>query len=207
MNIVIKNGRVIDVANKLDKTTDIAIENGKIKHIGDIPAHFVATQTIDARDRWVLPGLIDICNRPQMHHPQGASLINEANAALKRGITTLCIPPDCDPILDTSANAIRLKQNSTLPAIHPIGALTTALSGEAIADLTSLKEAGCVAFSNAQRPIADTKMLRHCYDYAASFNLTVIVAPQCAMLAKVGIAHEGFVALRLGWHGIPVSSE
>lgn len=209
MNIVIKNGRVIDVANKRDEITNIAIENGKIKHVGNIPANFVADKTIDATDRWVLPGLIDSCNRPQMQHPQGTTLFDEAKAALKRGITSLCIPPDGDPILDTSANAIRLKQQSTstLPAIYPIGALTTQLHGDAIADLTSLLDAGCIAFSNAQRPITDSKMLRHCYDYAASFNLTVIVQPQCAMLAKGGIAHEGIVATRLGLPGIPVIAE
>ena len=99
MNIVIKNGRIIDIANKLDSVMDIAIENGKIKHLGDIPAGFAAHKTIDAKDCFVLPGLIDNCCRPQMQHPHGTTLFDEAQAALKRGFTSLCIPPDGDPIV------------------------------------------------------------------------------------------------------------
>ncbi len=209
MTILIKNGRVIDVANNLDQTTDLAIENGKIKYIGNIPADFKATTLIDAAEHWVLPGLVDGCNRPQMQHPQGTTLFDEATAALKRGITSLCIPPDGDPIIDTNSNAIRLKQQGShaLPKIYPIGALTSSLQGTSISDLTALHQAGCIAFSNAQQPISDIKILRHCYEYASSFNLTIIVQPQCAMLAKGGIAHEGIVSTRLGLPGIPVIAE
>ncbi len=209
MKIAIQNGRLIDVANGIDKITDLTIENGKIKHIGPFSPDFEADKTIDAKNCWVLPGLVDVCCRPQMQHPHGTTLQDEAVAAIKRGITSVCIPPDGDPIVDTSANVVRLKQqrNNLLPSIYPIGALTSQLQGGSIADLTALHEAGCIAFSNAQRPITDLKMLRHCYEYAASFNLLIVVQPFDESLAKGGIAHEGQVATRLGLTGIPVSAE
>ncbi len=209
MKILIKNGRVIDTATNFDKITSLAIENGKLAHIENIPQEFIPDRTIDAKDCLVTPGLVDSCNRPQMQHPQGSTLLDEAQAALKNGFTALCIPPDGEPVLDNTASVFRLIQqsNNLLPTIYPIGALTSQLGGETIADLTTLHHAGCIAFSNAQRPIANTQMLRHCYDYAASFNLPVVVSPLCPMLSLGGVAHEGQVATRLGLAGIPVIAE
>ncbi|MBS0288817.1 MAG: amidohydrolase family protein [Proteobacteria bacterium] len=198
--ILIQNGRLIDVANQIDGIMDIAIENGKIAHVGDIPTQFVAQKIINATDRWVVPGLIDLCCRAQMPHPQGTTLQHEAHAALKRGFTGLCLPPDGSPITNN-------QQNEAMPRIYPIGALTTQLAGQAIADLTALHQAGCIAFSNATQPIPDLNMLRHCYEYAASFDLLLIVHPFDAALAKNGVAHEGIVATRLGLAPIPVLAE
>ncbi len=209
MKIAIKNGRVIDSANHLDKITDIAIDAGKILHVGPLPANFHPTKIIDAKNKWVLPGFIDVCCRPQMQHPHGSILHEEALAALKRGITSLCIPPDGEPIVDSSANALRLIQQGSLdlPHLYPMGALTTQLAGDAIADLTALANNGCIAFTNAQKPITDLRMLRYCYDYAASFDLLIVIQPQDAWLANSGIAHEGLMATRLGLPGIPETAE
>jgi len=209
MKIAIKKGRVIDPANHLDKIADLAVENGKITHVGELPADFHPEKIIDAEHKWVIPGLVDICCRPQVQHPHGTTLHDEALAAIKRGITSLCIPPDGDPIIDNTANALRLKQQSdhALPSIYPIGALTAQLAGTAIADLTALSQAGCVAFSNAQHPIVDLQILKHCYDYAASFDLLVVIQPQDYWLSKKGVAHEGFVATLLGLPGIPEVAE
>ncbi len=209
MKIAIKHGRVICPANKIDTITDIAIENGKITHIGKLDPAFAAEKTIDAQNRWVLPGLVDICHRPQMQHPHGTTLQDEAVAALKRGITSLCIPPDGEPIVDNTASVLRLiKQGDiSLPSIYPIGALTSRLEGESIADLTALMDAGCIALSNAQKPVKDLQILRNCYEYAASFNLPIVISPQDNHLAKNGVAHEGVVATRLGLPGIPYTAE
>lgn len=209
MKIAIKNGRVVDPANHLDSVIDLAIENGKIIQVGTLSSDFSPDKIIDAQHKWVIPGIVDICCRPQMQHPHGTTLQEEAQAALKRGITSLCIPPDGDPIIDNTANASRLIQQSDamLPAIYPIGALTSQLAGDSIADLTALSQAGCIAFSNAQQPIRDLQILRHCYDYAASFDLLVVIQPQDPWLSKNGVAHEGLVATRLGLSSIPEAAE
>lgn len=209
MKVLIQNGRILDPANQLDKVADLAVKSGKIFAIDTIPADFTPDRVIDAQNCWVLPGFIDLCCRPQVQHPQGTTLQQEAQAALKRGITSLCIPPDGEPIVDTSANVLRLIQqgSSKLPHIYPIGALSVGLEGTLIADLTALHAAGCVAFSNAQQPITDLSVLRHCYEYVASFDLTLVIQPQDPWLANYGIAHEGSVAMRLGLPGIPETAE
>lgn len=209
MKIIIQQGRVVDPSCQLDTITDIAIENGKIAHVGIIPPDFKADKTIEATNRWVVPGLVDLCCRPQMRHPQGTTLYQEAKAAISSGVTSICIPPDGDPIVDNTANVIRLKQQNVqhLPHIYPIGALTKGLKGKAMSDLSALAEAGCIAFSQAQASIKNLKMTRHCYDYAASFNLPVIIQPNDPFLSKDGVAHEGKISSRLGLPGIPDIAE
>lgn len=57
---VIRGGRVIDAAQKLNKISDVAIKGGKIAAIkGDIPAS-AGAQVIDASGKIVSPGLIDV---------------------------------------------------------------------------------------------------------------------------------------------------
>lgn len=209
MKIAIRHGHVICPSQSLDEITDLAIENGKITHVGNIPSGFSPDKVIDATNRWVVPGFVDLCNRPQMQHPQGTTLYQEAKAALQCGFTSLCIPPDGNPIVDTTANVLRITQQSdlALPRLYPIGALTAQLEGKSIADLTALAQAGCIAFSHAQAPTSNLRLLQHCYDYAASFSLPIIIQPQEPNLAKGGIAHEGAVAARLGLPGIPEIAE
>ena len=201
MKILIKNGHVIDPANHIDKVTDILIENNVIAQIGNLPSHVDAVHTIDARDRWVIPGLIDLCCRPQLPHPHGSQLAIEAKAALQRGFTGICIPPDGEPLPSHVSN------ESAMSTIYRIGALTADGTDNTINDLTALAQTGCVAFTTAQKPITNLSLLRHCYEYAASFNLMVIIQPQEPTLSHRGVAHEGMMATRLGLPGIPESAE
>ncbi len=57
---VIKGGRVIDVSQKINKVTDLAIKGGKIAAIKDNIAASSAAQVIDAKGKIVSPGLIDV---------------------------------------------------------------------------------------------------------------------------------------------------
>ena len=89
----------------------------------------------------------------------------------------------------------------------PLGALTLGLNGERLAELAGLKKAGCVAFSQASKPVVDTEALLRAMEYAATFDFAVWLQPQDYWLSRNGIAHEGEVANRLGLAGIPVAAE
>ena len=58
-DLLIRNGRVLDAESGLDEVADIGISNGKIERIDqDIdPAH--ASDSVDATNQWVIPGMID----------------------------------------------------------------------------------------------------------------------------------------------------
>ncbi len=210
MRIAIRGGRLIDPAYQIDAILDLFIAAGRIAGIGPAPDGFVAEQTLDARDRIVCPGLIDLCARlrePGQEHK--ATIASETRAAAGGGVTTLICPPDTDPVIDEPA-VVELIRRRAEAADHArvltLGALTHRLRGERLAEMAALKDAGCVGVSDGGRPIANTLVLRRALEYAATFDLTVFLTPFDPVLGP-GCAHEGQVATRLGLPGIPAAAE
>jgi dihydroorotase len=203
MNILIENGRLIDPKNGVDRNISLFIADGVVAGLGDAPAGFVAAQTIDASGCVVCPGLIDLGARLN-------SIEAELAAAVAGGVTTVVVPPDADPPLDEPELADRLVHRGAeigKARVLPLGALTLGLNGERLSELAGLKKAGCVAFSQANRPVLDTEALLRAMEYAATFDFAVWLQPQDHWLSRNGIAHEGEVASRLGLAGIPVAAE
>jgi dihydroorotase len=209
--IHIHGGRVIDPANRLDKRLDVYIAGGKIAAIGDAPDGFEAVHSIAADGCVVCPGLVDLCARvrePGQEHK--ATIATESLAAAAGGITTLCCPPDTDPVMETPADIelVRLRAEAAgYTRIVTLGALTRGLAGEHLSEMAALKQAGCVGVSNALHPLVNTLVQRRALEYAATFDLTVFLYANDHALAGNGCAHEGKVATRLGLPGIPEAAE
>jgi dihydroorotase len=70
-----------------------------------------------------------------------------------------------------------------------------------------LAEAGCVAFSQAERPLTDTGVMLRAMQYAATFGHRVWLRAEDAHLARGGVAHDGEVSTRLGLPAIPAAAE
>ena len=210
-NLHLKGGRVIDPANKVDGLLDVYIADGRIASLGDAPEGFGSAREIDAGGCIVCPGLVDMCARvrePGQEHK--ATIATESVAAAAGGITTLCCPPDTNPVVETPADIelIRLRAEKTgKTRIVTLGALTHGLDGERLSEMAALKNAGCVGVSNALRPLANTLVQRRALEYAATFGLTVFLHPNDHWLSANGCAHEGQVATRLGLPGIPEAAE
>lgn len=211
MNILIKNGHIIDPANKLDIQQDLYISNGKIAALGSAPTNFVVDKTIEATGLTVAPGLVDLSARlrePGFEYK--ATLKSELQAAVAGGVTSLACPPDTDPTLDESGLVEVLKLRSkklNLAHVYPIGALTKQLQGTALTEMYELTEAGCVGFSQANQSIVDTQILWRAFEYAATFGYTLFLRAEDPFLAKDGFAHDGETASRLGLKGIPAAAE
>jgi dihydroorotase len=203
MNIEIKNGRIIDPKNGVDRNISLFIADGKVAGMGEVPAGFTVEQTIDATGCVVCPGFIDLGARLN-------SIEAELAAAVAGGVTSVVVPPDVDPPLDEPELADRLVHRGKeigKARVLPLGALTLGLNGERLAELAGLKKAGCVAFSQANKPVVDTEALLRAMEYAATFGFAIWLQPQDYWLSRNGIAHEGEVASRLGLAGIPVAAE
>lgn len=211
MNIHIKNGRIIDPKNKLDAQQDVFISERRIAAIGKAPAGFVADQVIDAKDLIVMPGLTDVAARlREPGYEYRATLESEMSAAVAGGVTSLSCPPDTDPPLDEPGLVEMLKhraRNLNQCRVFPQGALTYGLKGAELTEMVELTEAGCKAFSQANVPLTDTRVLLRAMQYAATFGYRVWLRPQDSFLAKNGVAHDGEVATRLGLPAIPVVAE
>ncbi|OGS98353.1 MAG: dihydroorotase [Gallionellales bacterium RIFCSPLOWO2_12_FULL_59_22] len=211
MNIQIKNGRLIDPKNNLDAQQDLFIAAGMIAAIGSAPPGFAAEKVIDAAGLVVAPGLIDLAARlREPGYEYKATLESEMDAAAAGGVTSLACPPDTDPPLDEPGLVEMLKhraKNLSRAHLYPVGALTTALQGCELTEMAELADAGCVAFSQADAPLTDTRVLLRAMQYAATFGFSVWLRPQDSFLARDGVAHDGEVASRCGLPAIPVCAE
>lgn len=211
MNIHIKNGRLIDPKNKLDAQQDVFISERRIVAIGSAPEGFNADQVIDAAGLIVMPGLVDMAARlREPGYEYRATLESEMSAAVAGGVTSLACPPDTDPPLDEPGLVEMLKRRARVlnqARVFPIGALTYGLKGTELTEMIELTDAGCKAFSQADAPLTDTRVLLRAMQYAATFGYRVWLRPQDSFLAKNGVAHDGEVASRLGLPPIPVVAE
>jgi len=211
MNVSIVKGRIIDPANGVDRQADLHIHAQQIVAIGDPPEGFVAHETIEAEGKVVCPGLVDIAASLREPGPSvKGSIGSETLAAAKGGITTLVCTPDTHPPIDSPAvmelihrTARKLRRARVLTT----AALTQGLEGQQLSNMAALKAAGCVALGNARAPLVNTLVERRALEYATTFGITVMLAPEDRHLRAGGCAHEGAVATRLGLPGIPSAAE
>lgn len=208
---LIKNVRLIDPKNQQDLITDVYIQDHKVAAIGQPPEQFTADETIDADDLWLIPGVIDLCAR--LREPgleQKASILSETRAACSAGITSVCIPPDTDPVIDEPA-VVELIHRKARQAqqchVYTLGAITAQLKGEHLSEMAALKEAGCLGVTNCRRSMPNNLVLRRAFEYASTHDITVFIEAHDERLSADGCAHEGPVANRLGLSSIPVAAE
>ena len=211
MNIVIENGRIIDPANNIDKVGSVYISDGKIISLNKAPENFSADKVIDAHHLIVCPGFIELSARlREPGQTEKATIASETKAAAKAGVTSLCIPPDTQPIIDTPAVAELIHEKAELanyPNIYPIAAMTKQLQGKELASTYSLKQTGCIAVSQAQQPFTNILILKRAMEYAASHDLLFIYQPLDYHLSNHGCIHDGKMATRYGLPGIPAIAE
>lgn len=211
VKIKISKARVIDLGSALDKVTDAFIADGKIVSIGSKPDGFKADKTIKAEKQILTAGLVDLCARlREPGQEYKATIHSESIAAASSGITSLCCPPDTDPIIDTPAVAELIYQRAEASGhcrIHPVAAITHGLAGKSLSEMHALKEIGCVAVSNGYAAINNTELLRRALEYAYTCDMTVMLFCEDEYLRNNGTAHEGEISMRLGLPGIPSAAE
>jgi len=211
MRVRISGGRVIDPANDIDGRQDLFIADGKVVALGRSPDGFAADIDIDASNRVVCPGLVDLrAHLREPGHEHKATIASETRAAAHGGVTTLCCPPTTTPAVDTPAVAsliIRRAETAGRARVVPLGALTRGLEGRHLSEMAALRQAGCTGVSNDFCAIDNPLILSRAMEYAATFDLTVFVNAQDPHLANNGTAHDGAVSSRLGLAGIPAAAE
>jgi dihydroorotase len=209
MKLVVRGGRLVDPASAHDAVADLFIADGRIVGVGAAPQGFAAARDIDARGLVVAPGLVDLCARMREPGAEGA-LKREMRAALAGGVTGVVCPPDTDPPLDEPGLVRMLRQRSREAAgarLYPLGALTAGLKGEALAEIETLAETGCVAFMQTGGLPPDNGVLLQILRYARTFDLPVWLRPVERTLAGDGVAAAGAIAGRLGLPAVPTLAE
>ena len=208
--LIIRNARLVHATHTDATSSDIYIDGGIIVGINNAPEGFNAAQTLDANHQLVSFALADLAVRLQEKGGNHRDMTQSTlSAAVAGGVAHVAILPDSAPILD-EPDLVGLLTNKSralgLARVHPIGALTRGLAGEQLAEMATLAESGCVAFSQADVPLKSTQVLQRALAYAASFKLPVWLRVQDASLGG-GVVGAGAYASRLGLSGMSVASE
>lgn len=212
MNVIIKNGHVVDPANKVDEKLDILISDGKIAKLGRSGSVSSSdAQVVDAAGKLVVPGLIDMhvhLREPGFEYKE--TIASGTAAAKAGGFTSVCCMPNTNPVNDNrSVTEFILSQaaREASARVFPIGAITKGSKGEELSEMGELRAAGCVAVSDDGRPVMNAAIMRRAMEYARVFDLLVISHCEDSSLSAKGVMNEGFVSTELGLRGIPRSAE
>ena len=214
-SILIKQARLLDPSQGLDKIADVFIRDGIIVEImsaegNNTTDHNTADIIIDGSNQILCPGFIDL----KMHlgepgREQKGTIASETRAAAASGFTQLVCSPNTLPVIDSPAIVSLIldkAKEAGFCKVHPLGALTQNLEGEQLSEMYALKEAGCIGVSNHRRPVKSITLLR-ALEYAATHKLTAFLNPEDSDLRDGGCVHEGYMATRLGLKGIPSEAE
>jgi len=209
MDLLIKNGRLVDSLRKLDTIADILVRGGKIRSIGrtdisDIPV-------FDASGLIVAPGFFDIHVHLREPGTEEAETIQTGGqAAAAGGFTAVAAMPNTKPPNDNPSIThyiISEARRSSPARVFPIGAVTKEQKGETLAEIGEMFEAGIVGISDDGKPVMDGLLFRRALEYAQMFDLPVIQHCEDLHLSRGGVMHEGAFSTRLGLKGIPAAAE
>jgi dihydroorotase len=211
MQLILRQGRVVDPAQGLDRTADVAIEHGRIAEITPSIRGKGRTE-IDARGLVVAPGFVDMHVHLREPGREDAETIESGTrAAARGGFTGVACMPNTQPVNDCPAVTCfileRARQVSKIP-VYPIGAITQGSRGETLADIAAMHQAGIVAISDDGRPVQNNGLMMRALERARAFDLPVIDHCEDKDVAAGGSMHEGEYSALLGLRGIsPLAEE
>lgn len=205
MTILIKNGRLINPSEKLDKVMDIFVEDGIIKEKAE-SIEKQADTVIDAAGCYVMPGLIDL----HVHFRDPGLTYKEdietgSKAAAKGGFTTVCCMPNTKPVVDnveTVKYIIEKGEKTGLTNVLPVGAVTKNMAGVEITNVEELKKAGICAISEDGKSVMNSGVYRKAMKNAAKANVPVLAHCEDINLVEGGVINLGDKSSELGVKGI-----
>lgn len=207
--LVIRQGRVIDAANGIDRVADVLIRDGAIAAVGDVGTTS-GIDVFDASGLVVTPGLIDV--HVHLRVPgfeQKETLATGTAAAAAGGFTTVCCMPNTKPALDSPDVIADLQhriQREASVRVLPIATISRGRTGGAAVDFAALAEAGAIGFSDDGDTTANSAIMRQALEASKVLDLPVMVHCEDKALAA-GAMNEGEVSRRLGIPGIPGAAE
>src|SRR5216117_4110851 len=208
---IIRNGRLIDPANKRNEIADLLIADGKIAPLSQLSTLNSQPDEIDARNLIVCPGLIDMhvhLREPGFGHKE--TIESGARAAAAGGFTTIVCMPNTSPAADNPSTITWIKECAAAAAsvnVLPTGAISKNIAGEELAPIGSLGQAGVVAITDDGHCVQNHEVMRRAVEYARMVGLPVLDHCQDYNLVGNGMVHEGYWSTLLGLPGWPAAGE
>ena len=215
MPTLIQGGHVID-PGRFNGIADVLIDNGKVLAIGKNLIAQAKTKdgsidVIDARDKLVVPGFVDLhvhLREPGFEYKE--TIKTGTAAAAAGGFTSVCCMPNTHPVNDSQAITEFILEQARAAGnarVFPVGAITKGSEGKELAEIGDLRRAGCVAISDDGQPVMNSMVMRRAMEYALAFDMPVIDHCEDLHLSEGGCMNEGIVSTQLGLQGVPAAAE
>lgn len=210
MQLILRQGRVVDPTQKLNQIADVGVDDGRIAEIA-CKIRKSGRKEIDARGFVVAPGFIDMHVHLREPGREDAETIETGtNAAARGGFTAVACMPNTNPVNDSEAVTSFILERArevAKIAVYPIGAITKGSRGETLAEIGEMRRSGIVAISDDGHPVQNSQIMRRAMEYSRLFNIPVIDHCEDKNLAADGVMHEGFYSTLLGLRGINPAAE
>ncbi|MBM4406000.1 MAG: dihydroorotase [Chloroflexi bacterium] len=212
-SLLIRGGRVIDPASRLDAKADLYIKDGRIEAVqqGGGLAVPEGTASFDASGLVVSPGFVDLhahLREPGQEHKE--TIATGTRAAAKGGFTTVCAMPNTVPAQD-SRSTIEFVQSRAADTgavrVLVVSAVSKGRAGKELVEMAELAKLGVVGYSDDGSPVGDAQMMRHALAFSRMLGLPIMDHCEDTALCHGGVMNEGRVATRLGLRGMPVAGE
>jgi dihydroorotase len=208
--VLLRGGRVVDPSSETDGRADVLIVDETIEEIGDDVSPGRAT-VLDCDGLVVAPGLVDLHTHLREPGREDAETVESgARAAAVGGYTAVCAMPNTDPVADTAAVILEVRNladKAGLVDVHPAAAITKGLEGERLVEIGELAELGVRLFTDDHECVQSAQVMRMALEYARAFDVVIGQHAQEATLSEGWQMHEGFYSSLLGLRGAPAEAE
>jgi len=210
-SLLIRGGRVIDPAQRLDAERDLLLRDGRVSQIAERgKIRGSADETFDARGLVVAPGFIDLhvhLREPGQAHKE--SIASGTAAAAAGGFTSVCAMPNTAPVNDSPEITAWMQHpdRSAVINVFPVAAATMGSAGQQLTDFKALQRAGAVAVTDDGKPILEENMMREALRAASALRLPVVQHAEDTRATAGASMHSGATAFRLGLRGMSAAAE
>ncbi|MFH1655185.1 MAG: dihydroorotase [Candidatus Omnitrophota bacterium] len=210
MKLLIKNGHIVDPANKIDETQDILIKDAKISKVAKNIKE-KADKIIDATDKILMPGLVDMhVHLREPGRKDKETVASGTKAALKGGITSVVAMPNTQPPMDSADNIKLLKtiiKKTAEANVFIAGTITFGRLGKESTDVGSLRKEGAIVITDDGSSVDDENLLFQALKDTKKEKILLISHCEDKSLSNNGVVNLGFISTILGLRSVPKESE
>jgi dihydroorotase len=207
--LLLKNGRVIDPSQNLDRVADLWLAGGKVVGVG--PQNLTPDRVLDCTGLIVCPGLIDMhVHLREPGREEDETIATGTAAAVNGGVTSVACMPNTEPALDSQAAAefvVLQAKRANNCNVFPCGAVTKGRAQQELAEIGGLVAGGAVAFTDDGSPVESAELMRRALEYAKMFGKAILVHAEVSEMTRGAVMNEGRVSVQLGLRGWPPVAE
>jgi len=210
MKLLIKNGHVISPADNLNDICDILVQDNKISKIGR-NLREIADGTIEAKDKMVMPGLVDMhVHLREPGREDKETISSGTRAAIAGGVTSVLGMPNTLVPIDSAENIKLLKsiiEKKAQANVFICAAITKERAGRELTNIAKFKKEGVIAISDDGASVDDPDTMLKALKKAKESKLTVICHSEDKSLSAGGVVNFGLTSTKMGLRGISKESE